>query len=354
MKIFGIDFTSSPSRQKAITLAKAELNHSCLRVVSLKSIDSFNGFEALLSQSGPWWAGVDFPFGQPRVLIENLRWPSSWEGYVTLISRMTKAQFVDLLRGYQAARPEGEMRHFRKVDKLAGACSPMQLDFVPVAKMFFEGAPRLLASGCCIHPVLRRRDSRAVVEAYPGIVARNAIGVGSYKTDDKQKQNDTQRRARQRIVEELVASRMTSLYGFKVVFNEPLVQQCIEDAKGDKLDAVLCALQAAWAYIRSDSGFGIPSDCDLLEGWIPDPAINSKNCERSPSTELPPEGIAGLVDAVIEIGRERAALLGDMKMALMRRDDSTALRLARRLCGLSEEEGLAPASSKGLKARSGK
>ena len=40
------------------------------------------------------------------------------------------------------------------------------------------------------------------------------------------------------------------------------------DASGDTLDAVLCALQAAWAWQRRDAGFGEPPQMDALEGWI--------------------------------------------------------------------------------------
>jgi hypothetical protein len=38
------------------------------------------------------------------------------------------------------------------------------------------------------------------------------------------------------------------------------------DASGDRLDAVLCLVQAAWAATRP--GFGLPARIDPLEGWI--------------------------------------------------------------------------------------
>jgi hypothetical protein len=36
----------------------------------------------------------------------------------------------------------------------------------------------------------------------------------------------------------------------------------------DNLDAVLCAIQAAWAYTQRDEGYGIPVECSKDEGWI--------------------------------------------------------------------------------------
>ena len=40
----------------------------------------------------------------------------------------------------------------------------------------------------------------------------------------------------------------------------------IGDGSADRLDAVLCLMQAAWASERP--GYGLPDDVDPLEGWI--------------------------------------------------------------------------------------
>ena len=41
----------------------------------------------------------------------------------------------------------------------------------------------------------------------------------------------------------------------------------------DGLDALLCAIQAAWAYTKADAGYGIPAHCNPNEGWIVDPQL---------------------------------------------------------------------------------
>jgi hypothetical protein len=38
------------------------------------------------------------------------------------------------------------------------------------------------------------------------------------------------------------------------------------DGSGDTLDAVICAVQAAWAAART--GYGLPQDVPHAEGWI--------------------------------------------------------------------------------------
>ncbi len=55
------------------------------------------------------------------------------------------------------------------------------------------------------------------------------------------------------------------------------------------LDALLCALQAAWAYTQRERGYGISSACDPLEGCIVDPQLyqhaNNTN-QGNPTTNI--------------------------------------------------------------------
>ena len=48
--------------------------------------------------------------------------------------------------------------------------------------------------------------------------------------------------------------------------------ELVEDPKGDRLDALLCAVQAAWAWLNRDWLVGNPR-IDPVEGWIADPQI---------------------------------------------------------------------------------
>lgn len=46
--------------------------------------------------------------------------------------------------------------------------------------------------------------------------------------------------------------------------------------------------------------------------------------------------LPGIVDAILEVSRQRKALLDQMRSALVLGEDTEALRFARRLCGLHE------------------
>lgn len=273
--IYGIDFTSRPTRRKPITCARGILNGARLRVTGLECWESFGGFEAFLRQLGPWCAGLDFPFGQPRKLLSNLGCATTWEDSVKWLSRGDRQDFEKILTDYRTPRPKGDKQHRRATDKLADSCSPMMLYGVPVAKMFYEGAPRLLASGASILPVRPvAGESRTVVEAYPKLVAKRYGHGVSYKAETQRKQTDAMRQTRVDILGG-VTSEAIKDYGFHVEIPDNIREQAVSDASGDTLDAILCAVQAAWSHRTSDPPHGIPADCDRLEGWIVDPGLLS-------------------------------------------------------------------------------
>lgn len=146
MQIYGLDFTSSPTRRKPITCTRCERHDALLTVKDCLTMPSFAEFEAFLRSDGPWLAAFDYPFGQPRKLIANLGWPESWQDYMSIIASMSKTEFEETLLSYRATRSPGDKLHLRVTDQLAGAISPMMLYRVPVGKMFFQGATRLFKS----------------------------------------------------------------------------------------------------------------------------------------------------------------------------------------------------------------
>ncbi len=289
MKVFGLDFTSAPTavnskarRQKHLTLAIADLIGAELRVENLHRLNDaragdYAPFERWLTTPGPWIAGLDFPFAQPRELVEACGWPTAdWSASIDHVRRLGKAAFEAALVAYCAGQPPGSKHRRRPVDVWAKSISPMMLHGVPVGKMFWQGAPRLLDSPASI-PILRpiAGESRTVVEAYPGLVARRWLDRRPYKHDDPNRDDTTRRAARLDLVRAIqgdpVADRpsVTDVYGLAVILPPNLAAGCVADATGDQLDSVLCALQAAWSHTQVNSG--LPTGIDPLEGWIADP-----------------------------------------------------------------------------------
>ncbi|MEO1663601.1 MAG: DUF429 domain-containing protein [Chloroflexota bacterium] len=279
MKLYGIDLTSAPRKRKPITVAACDLEGGILRVTDFESLTSFAQFEALLQREGPWVAGMDFPFGQPLKLIRNLELPDTWAGYVSLIDAMGKRAWVDTVEQYMSLREKGDKLHFRTIDRVAGAQSPMKMSFIPVGRMFYEGAPRLLNSGVSVMPNHPTDDNRLVFEIYPALVARKFVGRGSgYKSDDSDRWTDEAHYKRQTILDGLRAE-CADMYGFGVDLPDELADEFVSDPTGDKLDTLLAAVQAGWAYGQRENNYGIPPGISPLEGWIVEPDLLEKYVE---------------------------------------------------------------------------
>jgi hypothetical protein len=271
LRIFGIDFTSRPRRGKPVICAACTLRDGCLSLNELLLWSDFAGFEAALRRPGPWIAGMDFPFGQARRLVQDLGWPATWDGYVAHASALGRAGFRTALYAYRAGQPPGDKEHRRAADRAAGAISPQKLYGTPVGLMFFEGAPRLRSAGVTIPGLQVGDPERIVVEAYPGVLAQALIGRRSYKQETKAKQTPEQAQARRDLSSALSGPTFADAYGIAVEAPPELA----EDPSGDRVDALPCAIQAAWAWNQRDIGFGLPDGVDPLEGWIADPHVRA-------------------------------------------------------------------------------
>ncbi len=257
MQVLGVDFTSAPRRGKAITVAHGFFEKNLLRIEKIEGLEKFHEFEALLRRPGPWIGGFDFPFGLPRELVRDLGWPRDWRKLVAFCAGLSRHEWRGILDGYRATRPAGSKYAHRKTDLPAGSSSPMKLVNPPVALMFHEGAPRLAEAGVHIPGLAEGDRSRVALEAYPGLFARGLIGRTSYKNDSKAKQTAARRRARAKIFS-----------GLPIKVKMAMQHQLIDDPSGDSLDAVICAVQAAWGWQRRRRNYGLPARIEACEGWI--------------------------------------------------------------------------------------
>lgn len=263
MRIYGVDFTCAPCKAKPITVAAGSLTRKVLRLEELLALDSFAEFEAFLARPGPWAGGFDFPFSLPAELVRDLGWPTAWQDLVAHCAAKSRGDFRRDLDAYRATRPIGSKYAHRATDLPAGSSSPMKLVNPPVALMFHEGARRLLEAGLSI-PVLREnRCNRVALEAYPGLLVRKQLGIRtSYKSDSRAEQTRARAMVRRQIVEGLRAGKPLDIR----VDLQGLEKRVLADGSGDLLDAVICAVQAAWASKRP--GYGLPVQAAAGEGWI--------------------------------------------------------------------------------------
>ncbi len=264
-RIFGVDFTSSPRARKPITIARGFVLRSGFILEALDEHASWGSYEAWLTTPGPWIAGFDFPFGLPREAVLELGWPQTWPMLVRHCAAMGRVAFRQSLDRHRELRPAGHRYAHRAADLPARSHSPLKLVNPPVGLMFLEGVPRLLDARVSIPGLFAGEGNRVALEAYPAFTVRKICRV-SYKSDATARQTPARRFARKAIVSRL-ASRENP-FGFPLVGSRALMASLVNDASGDRLDAAICAMQAAWAYQRRKQNYGLPKHIDPLEGWI--------------------------------------------------------------------------------------
>ena len=273
--VYGIDFTSTPSRNKPIACLECRLVGGILETVAMHLWHCFHEFEWLLkgqTATPPWIAGIDFPFGMPLRFVQNMGWPINWADYVEQrVEQLNRECWRTKLEDYKRPRLNNDKHHKRRTDIVAGGQSPQTLHGVPVALMFFEGVPRLRKATVLIPGLQDGAPDRVVVEAYPAVAARSLVGRQKYKPESSGKQAVENRQVRELIEERLSGDRGVECYGIRVCNAANL--DFTTDPTGDHLDALLCSVQAAWAWRSGAPNFGLPVPISPTEGWIADPAV---------------------------------------------------------------------------------
>src|SRR5258706_788854 len=124
--------------------------------------------------------------------------------------------------------------------------------------MLHAGVPLLIDAGVHLPAVHEGDRERVALEGYPGLLAREVLGSRSYKSDDRSKQPPERLIARKDLLDALEQGR--TRLGLRLRLSHAQRDQLVADASGDRLDAVLCMLQAAWA--AGQANHGLPPETD--------------------------------------------------------------------------------------------
>jgi len=262
--LIGVDFTSAPSRRKPIVVARGTLASTRLAVQRLDTLHDFEAFEALLREPGPWVGGFDLPFGLPREFVDGLGLGGDAATLMASVRERCSSRmaFRALVDAWGNGRPAGQRLVHRRTDRAGSVAStsPLQTRYVPVGFMYYEGMSRLIDAGVHVPRVRDGDAQRVALEAYPGRLAARLIGARSYKNRDDAEHLI----ARKDMLHALTLG--TAGLGLRVALSASLHDTIVADAQGDRIDALLCLVQAGVASLHP--GWGLPDEVDPVEGWI--------------------------------------------------------------------------------------
>ena len=270
--LVGCDFSSSPTKRKPIVVALGSSKQGRVQLQELLRFETLDAWSQWLAQPIDWVGGFDLPFGLPRELVETLKWPTDWLTCMGHYASLSRDDIRQQFKAFCNARPVGHKFAHRQTDGPAGSSPSMKWVNPPVAFVMHAGVPRLIAAGVTLPgmyvPPVTSGFKRIGLEAYPGLLARELIGNQSYKSDDKAKQTPERLIARKQLLQALEVGQ--TRLGLRLKLTHAQHDSLVADASGDCLDAVLCMVQAAWAFAQHSVGhgcYGLPL-FDSLEGWI--------------------------------------------------------------------------------------
>ncbi len=304
--LLGLDFSCAPSKRKPLTLAWGRRAGDVVRLDRVDELPTLAQLDALIAPeaSHPELAhgfvmGCDFPLGLPRPFVQAmvghgpghlqqalagvLDTPADAAAQHAPAQRLIqalhqhcvdRAGFQRLIDGWgqdwHLDRPAGGKLLHRAGDKAMpglSSTSPLQTRYVPVGKMYFEGMHRLVQADLTLPGLRQGRPGAIAMEAYPGLLSGEVLGKRSYKSDaDAQPERLI---ARMDLVDALEQGR--TRLGLRLKLSPAQRDSLVADPKGDRLDAALCLMQAAWAHREAERGapnWGLPERLDPLEGWI--------------------------------------------------------------------------------------
>jgi hypothetical protein len=308
--LLGLDFSCAPSPRKPLTLAWGRRIGAVVKLERVDELPTLAQLEALIApQAGTlhpelaqgFVMGCDFPFGLPRPFVDALaaHGPGDLPTLLASSSASDEKAATDRLiaalhrhcqsrAGFQALvdawgetwQPDRHLHHpgskllHRVTDRAVpglSSTSPLQTRYVPVGKMYFEGLHRLVQADVTLPGQRQGRPDVLALEAYPGLLAGEVLGKRSYKSDAKAEPQVARERliARMDLVDALEQGR--TRLGLRLKLSPAQRDSLVADPKGDRLDAALCLVQAAWAHQQAEQGapqWGLPADLDPVEGWI--------------------------------------------------------------------------------------
>lgn len=262
MHLLATGFHPAPSRRRPIQVAHAVPSAAGARLEGFEECAQHADFTAVLARCGPWLGVFDFPFGLAREVVVACGWPLQWDALATHVAALGREAFRAQLRAFCTARPRGARLPLRATERASGAPPALGARGEAHALRFRAGAPALCAAGVTLPGVRDADPLRIALEGSPALLAAS-VTRGSWRSARAHGRADVRELERERVLDAL--ERGHSALGVRLRVARAERRAILADDRGERLAALLCLAQAAWAAPRAD--FGLAAAIDPIEGW---------------------------------------------------------------------------------------
>lgn len=250
--IYGVDYTCAMGRSKPNIVCHAQLTGNALKFRAFIEFRPLATFEDWLLNLQSGIVGIDAPFGLPLEFATHLHSLSgalespTWTTTAEHLSQFEMRAYEFMVKAFRDSRPKGNKEPRRAFDITYGGASPIKLYNPPVGRMLFRLTPVLANSTHSLWPMRLSDSPVMIVEVYPAIIPKRLLGGKSYKNDPMGEQERPKNR--QRILDFLTSSQVENVLGYRLSnLSEEDTQLCVQDRKGDRIDALIAAFEAAGA-----------------------------------------------------------------------------------------------------------
>jgi len=317
MKLFGIDFQAAFSSESPLTLniAVADLSDSNEIIVHrIGSLNSKKKFEAFLMQEGPWFAGINIPFGLPWNFWNHISDEEDWRSRIQALVQIDINDLKQMTDEYLSKNNCNPNAFLRMTEEISGFDDLSQGNFLRSISNMIEAIPFLLNANLSLIPVCMTNSSKQVIETSPGLIAEEIFDLLNDREDSRSDHINLENFFSNRGVHE----KLESIFECKISFDDLAIKDMRTlFAEEGNMNCLFSLMQAGWAaqYGKSSSGFsGLDHPVAKIEGQFALPKYLSRPRDKIHNLQDHDQYLLDQIKRLSEIGQ---ALSGQLELPVL-------------------------------------
>ena len=253
MKLFGIDFPATFSSKHPIRVAIADLNGN--NEVIIRRIDSLHSnkeFEDFLAQAGPWFAGINIPFGLPWSFWNEISEVEDWRGRIQALVQSNPAYLQQKVQAHLSQ--ENNLNVFQRLsEEIAGFEPSSEEKILQSIASMVQAMPFMLNANLSLIPVCMTDSPKQVIETCPSLLAEEVFGL----LDDSKDLSKNNINLESFFSKGGLREILESIFEYKISFDDLAINDMRTLFNEGSMDCLFSLLQSCWAAKYGKPSFGI-------------------------------------------------------------------------------------------------